>query len=101
MYKIAMEEPIRVRMPYGKELLGIITANLGASRFRVDCIDGKSRICRIPGRFRKRLKIFPGIAVLIKPWDIDNEKGDIQWIYNKTQESWLKRRGFLDKLLKA
>ena len=90
------EEPLRVRTPRGNEVLGTIEELLGASRFRVDCTDGKKRVCRIPGKFRKRLNINIGDAVLVQPWEIESdERGDIVWIYSRTQAKWLRRRGFL------
>lgn len=91
-----MEEPIRVRMPRGKEILGTIEELLGASRFKIVCMDGNKRVCRIPGKFRKRLNVRVGDIVLVQPWDIESdEKGDIIWIYNKTQAEWLRRKGFV------
>lgn len=44
----------RCRFPaeYGKVL-----AMLGDRRFRAHCMDGKERICHIPGRFNKRMWI--------------------------------------------
>ncbi len=89
-------EPIRVRLPRGKEVLGEIEQILGASRFRVECKDEKTRLCRIPGKFRKRIKVRPGDIVIIEPWSIEgDEKGDIVWIYNKTQMSWLRNKGYV------
>src|SRR3989441_12279351 len=56
------EEVVRVRMPRGKdgEILGIADQLLGASRIRVMCQDGKSRLGRIPGRLKKRMWIREG-----------------------------------------
>ncbi len=34
----------RVRIPQGKEVLGIVQQRLGGSRMRVSCLDGKERI---------------------------------------------------------
>ena len=93
--RTGQEEPVRVRLPRGKETLGEIEQILGASRFRIECKDGKTRLCRIPGKFRKRIKVRPGDIVIVKPWDIEgDEKGDIVWIYNKTQMSWLRNKGY-------
>lgn len=90
------EEIIRVRIPEGSEVLGVVEELLGASRFKVRCDDGNTRLCRIPGKFRKRVKIKAGDVVLIKPWNVEPEtKGDIEWIYTKTQTEWLKRKGLL------
>jgi translation initiation factor 1A len=90
------EEIVRVKLPRGSEILGTITEILGASRFRVLCKDGKMRMCRIPGKFRKRLNIYPGDKVIVRPWDVENEKGDIVWIYNKTQANWLVKNGYIN-----
>jgi translation initiation factor 1A len=90
------QEPIRVRMPRGGEIIGEIEEILGASRFKIKCTDQKTRMCRIPGKFRKRIKVRSGDVVLIEPWSIEgDEKGDIVWIYNKTHASWLRNRGYL------
>lgn len=90
------EEVIRVRTPRPPELLGTIEELLGASRFKITCTDGKLRMCRIPGRFRKRIKVGVGDIVLITPWPVEgDEKGDIVWIYNKTHANWLKNKGFI------
>jgi len=87
-------QPIRVRLPRGKETLGEIDEILGASRFRVLCKDGKTRLCRIPGKFRKRIRARVGDIVIVVPWEIESdEKGDIVWIYNKTQMTWLRNNG--------
>lgn len=91
-----MEEGIvRVKLPRNGELLGEIESISGASRFIVACKDGKSRVCRIPGKFRKRIKIREGDIVIVKPWDIEDEKGDVVWIYTKTQANWLRKKGMI------
>lgn len=89
-------EHVRVRLPRGNEVLGIIEEMLGGSRFRVACQDGKLRMCRIPGRSKRRVWIRMGNTVLIKPWDIEpDEKGDIIWSYTRVQADWLRRKGFV------
>lgn len=88
------EQPIRVRLPRGKEMLGQIEEMLGASRFRILGKDGKTRLCRIPGRFRFRVRVSPGDIAIIEPWDIEpDQKADIVWIYTKTQANWLRKKG--------
>ena len=89
-------QPVRVRLPRGGELLGEIEQIMGASRFRIACKDGKTRMCRIPGKFRRRIKIRAGDIVIVKPWEIEgDEKGDIVWIYNKTQMNWIRKKGLI------
>ncbi len=92
-----MEEEIaRVRLPRNDEVIGEIQEVLGASRFRVNCQDGKVRMCRIPGKFRKRINIRLGYLVIVKPWEIEpDERGDIIWIYNKTHSNWLRKKGYV------
>ena len=92
-----MEEgEIRVRLPRQGELIGQILEILGASRFMIACSDCYTRMCRIPGKFRKMIKVSPGDYAIIKPWDIErNEKADIVYIYTRTQVSWLKRKGII------
>jgi len=90
------EDVVRVRLPRGRQVIGLIEELLGASRFHVKCADKRTRMCRIPGKFRKRIRLQIGDAVLIEPWDIEPEtKGDIVWIYNKTHASWLRKRGMV------
>jgi translation initiation factor 1A len=83
-------------MPRGKEVLCTIDEILGASRFKVTCKDGKSRMCRIPGKFRKRVRVRVGDIAIVEPWDIEPDtKGDIVWIYNKTHAAVLRQRGLV------
>jgi translation initiation factor 1A len=45
------EQPeFRIKVPRNKEVLGFIEQRLGGSRMRVRCLDGKTRICRVPGK---------------------------------------------------
>ena len=50
----------RVKLPRGRQTLGILEQRLGGSRMRVRCLDGKSRICRIPGRLKRSLWVREG-----------------------------------------
>lgn len=89
-------EPVRVRTPRGKETLGIVESMLGSNKLRVRCQDNKIRLCRIPGRLRKRVWMREGDIVLVEPWDIQGDKsGDVIMKYTHTQASWLRRRGIL------
>ena len=84
------EETIRVRMPRGKEMLGTVVEMLGASRFRIHGNDGKERICRIPGSFKRKVMVKIGDVIIFKPWDIQpDERGDIIWRYRPAQVGWL------------
>lgn len=93
------QEFIRVRIPKRGEILGMVRATLGGSRFEVKCSDGFTRICRIPGKLKKRIWIKLGDLVIITPWQVQsNERGDISWMYTKAQAIWLERKGYLKNL---
>jgi translation initiation factor 1A len=89
-------EVARIRIPKQGEVLGIVEMMLGADKIRVNCDDGNTRICRIPGRLRKRVWIKTGDLVLVEPWKIQtNERGDVIFRYTPTQANWLRRKGFI------
>ncbi|MBT3836641.1 translation initiation factor eIF-1A [Candidatus Woesearchaeota archaeon] len=96
------EEPqvVRVRIPKGKEILGVVQQRLGGSRMRVQCLDGKERICRIPGRLRRALWVREKNIVIIEPWELGGDaKGDVVYKYrSKAEVAFLKRKGFLKNL---
>ena len=89
----------RVRLPRGDQTFGIVERRLGGSRMRVICLDGKNRICRIPGRLKRRLWVREGDILLIQPWEFSGDKkGDILFKYRYSQIDWLKQKGYLKKL---
>ena len=93
------EEIRRVKLPRDNQSIGILDQRLGASRCRVRCLDGKTRVCRIPGRLKRRLWVREGDVVLVEPWEFGgDEKGDIIFKYRASQVQWLKNKGHLDKL---
>jgi translation initiation factor 1A len=86
----------RVRLPRGKEVLGILEQRLGASRMMIKCLDGKTRNCRVPGRLKRKLWLREGDIVLVEPWQHQpDEKGDVIYKYSKAAAQWLKQRGFV------
>jgi|SRR5271157_151586 len=92
------EEPekiTRVPLPRGDEIIGILEQRLGGNKMLINCLDGKTRNCRVPGRLKRALWLRPGDVVIIKPWDFDKEKGDIVLKYTPNQVSWLKKEGYL------
>ncbi len=87
----------RVRLPGNKQVFGILESRLGGSRSRVICSDGKVRVCRIPGRLKRELWVRPGDILIVEPWEFGgDEKGDIVYKYRKSEEQWLRRRGYLN-----
>lgn len=94
----AEEEIRRVKLPRGKQVIGHLDQRLGGSRMRVRCLDGKTRICRIPGRLKRRLWVREGDVVLVEPWEYGEGKGDIIFTYRQNQVAWLKKNGYLKEL---
>lgn len=89
----------RILLPKPGETLGILEQRLGGSRNRVRCLDGKTRICRIPGRLKRKLWCREGDLLLVQPWEFGgDEKGDVIFKYKHTQVDHLKKNGYLDKL---
>ena len=87
----------RVKLPRGKEVIGIIEQRLGGNKMQVNCLDGKSRNCRVPGRLKRKLWLRPNDVVIVEPWELDNTKGDVIFKYYPNQVEWLKNKGFLKK----
>ena len=86
---------MRARLPRGEEFLGIIEQRLGGNKMLVNCTDGKTRNCRVPGRLKRDLWLRPGDVVIVEPWELDKEKGDVIYKYGLSQVEWLKRNGYL------
>lgn len=92
-------EVSRVKLPRNNQSFGIVDQRLGASRMRVRCLDEKTRICRIPGRLKRKLWVREGDLVLVEPWEMGGDgKGDIIFKYRPSQIEWLKNKGYLKKL---
>lgn len=93
-------EVIRVRTPRDNQVLGILESRLGGSRVRVKCYDGKTRICRIPGRLKRKLWVREGDTLLIEPWELGgDDKGDVIYKYKPNQVIWLKNKGFIKEVV--
>ncbi|MEM5875004.1 MAG: translation initiation factor eIF-1A [Candidatus Aenigmatarchaeota archaeon] len=89
----------RIKIPKEGEVLGIVEMMLGGDRMKVICDDGKERICRIPGKLRKRVWIREGDLILVEPWKIQGDKrGDVVFRYTPTQANWLKKNGYIKSL---
>ena len=91
------EEYIRLPLPKKdkNEMFAIADRLMGGSRINVVCSDGKSRLARIPGRMKRKQRVRAGDLVIIKPWDIQNDKADIVFRYRRTQAIVLSRRKLL------
>ncbi len=96
----ALHEQIsRIKLPRNKQCFGILEQRLGGSRMRVRCFDGKTRICRIPGRLKRRLWVRSGDLIIVEPWEYSgDDRGDVLYKYTKAQLSYLKRKGYLKQM---
>jgi translation initiation factor 1A len=93
------EEIRRVMLPRGNQVLGLLEQRLGGSRTMIRCLDGKRRVCRIPGRLKRKLWVREGDVVLVEPWEHGgDEKGDIIFKYKSSQVQVLKNKGLLSNL---
>ena len=96
------EQPqvIRVRIPQGKELLGIVQQHFGGSRMRILCLDGKERVCRIPGRLRRALWVRESDVVIVEPWELGGDKkGDVVYKYKgKAEVDFMSKKGYLKNI---
>ena len=84
-----------LRMPDDDEVFAVVTEMLGANRVNVRCMDGTERTARIPGRMQKRVWIREDDIVLVSPWDWQDEKGDIEWRYDKQDADRLREEGHI------
>lgn len=93
-------EYIRVRLPNikGGEMFGIADQLLGGGRIKVMCADGKYRMGRIPGKYKKRLWVRTGDLVVIKPWEFQDEKAEIVWRYTSTEAKYLAKKNILPEM---
>ncbi len=85
----------RLKLPNQSEgeILGSVVRIAGATKFLVDCADGKQRLCSIPGRFRRRFWIKENDVVIIKPWVVQSDqRANIVWRYSALDVTKLRER---------
>lgn len=88
----------RIRFPRKGEFLGIIVQRLGGNRMEIKCSDGKTRNCRVPGRFKRSMWLRPKDIVLVEVWEHDQDKGDVIYKYDSSSINQLRKRGMLNEL---
>ena len=103
--EVKKEEPVeeqqfvtRARMPRKGQLVGIVLQRLGGNRMSIKTTDGKTRNCRVPGRFSRKFWLREGNFVMIEPWPDDDEKGDIVYQYRPGEVNNLKKQGLVKGL---
>jgi translation initiation factor 1A len=95
--KVKSEDKFKVSvLPVANDVIGVAEKMLGNDRVLVRCQDGKTRLCRIRGKMKRRMWIREGDIVLVSPWDFQSdERGDIIWRYRRNQAEWLRSKGYL------
>lgn len=79
---IEEERPKETPLPDESTVICLVEKLLGGDHFLARCLDGNTRVTRIPGKFRKRVWIKEGDVVLVAPWDTQpDRKGDMLYKY--------------------
>lgn len=92
-------EMSRAPLPRGNQVIGLVDQLLGAKRMYVECSDGKRRLCRVPGRAKRKVWVREGDFVLVEPWPVQgDERGDVVYKYKFYQVDILRRKGLLKEL---
>ena len=89
------EAPARARLPRQGQMVGTVIQRLGGNRMDIICSDGKTRNCRVPGRFKRSMWLRLNDVVMIELWEHDPDKGDIVYKYNPSEINQLRKRGLL------
>lgn len=89
------EAPARARLPREGQRVGTVIQRLGGNRMDILCSDGKTRNCRVPGRFKRSLWLRINDVVMIELWEHDSEKGDVIYKYSSSEINQLRKRGLL------
>ena len=90
----------RIKLPKKDELemFGIVIQLMGGNQIKILCADGVERMCRIPGKMRKRTWMRERDVVIVRLWDFQPIKADVVWRYIGFQVEHLKKKGFLKDL---
>lgn len=86
-------------LPSEGQVICVVSEMIGADHIKVICTDGVTRICRIPGRLRRRVWIKLADVVLVGIWDFQPNKGDVILKYERSHVQKLIKMGYLSKEL--
>lgn len=90
------QQTAKVRTParHKNEIIATVTALFGGKRVNLRCMDGVTRMGRIPGS-KRRMRIREGDVVLVVPWEIQDSKADVIWKYRPQEVAWLQKKGLM------
>ena len=90
----------KARLPTKNEQFAVVREMSGGSRFLAMCEDGKMRMVRIGGKFKKRMWVREKDLILIKPWVVQSDsKADLVYRYLPTERKWILSRDIIPEEL--
>ena len=90
----------KVKLPHRDEQFAVVSEMSGGSRLVALCEDGKTRMIRIGGKFKKRMWVRERDLILIKPWPVQGDrKADLVYRYLPTERNWILRRDIIPEEL--
>ena len=96
--KSKVSNPItrRVKLPTRNEQFAVVREMSGGSRLLAMCEDGKMRMIRIGGKFKRRMWVRENDLILIKPWVVQSDaKADLVYRYLPTERKWILNRDII------
>ncbi len=88
----------KARLPTRNEQFAVVMEMSGGSRMKALCEDGKMRMIRIGGRFKKRMWVREKDLIIIKPWVVQSDtKADLVYRYLPTERKWILNRDIIPK----
>ena len=86
----------KAKLPKKDEQFAVVQEMSGGSRLRALCEDGKIRMVRIGGKFKRRMWVREMDLILIKPWPVQAEsKADLVHRYLPTERKWILSRDII------
>jgi len=86
----------KVKLPVKKEQFAVVREMSGGSRLLAMCEDGKIRMVRIGGKFKRRMWVRERDLILVKPWVVQAEhKADLVHRYLPTERKWILNRDII------
>jgi len=102
MKKVKQSESFtkKVKLPIKDEQFAVVSEMSGGSRMTALCEDGKTRMVRIGGKFKKRMWVRERDLILIKPWPVQGDrKADLVHRYLPNERNWILKRDILPEEL--
>jgi len=88
----------RAKLPQRGEQFAVVIEMSGGSRMKALCEDGKTRMVRIGGRFKRRMWVRENDLILIKPWPVQTDfKADLVHRYLPNERRWILSRDIIPK----